>query len=56
MPFEVRELSIRATVDRQNTSTSGTAATNDCSTPAPAESNESQVNELMNMIKNRNER
>ncbi|MEL6811946.1 MAG: DUF5908 family protein [Bacteroidota bacterium] len=56
MPVEIRELSVRASVDRQNTpATQGTAA-NDCSTPSPAESDQSQVNELVQMIKNRNER
>jgi len=55
-PVEIRELSVRANVDRQNSATSHSSSDNDCSAPAPAESDQSQVNELVNMIKNRNER
>lgn len=55
MPLEIKELIIRTSVDRQNSSNA--AASNEtCATPSPQETDEVQANEVLQMIKNRNER
>jgi len=56
MPLEIRELVIRTSVDRQNNGPATSAPNDSCATPSPAESNESQVNEVLQMIKDKNER
>ncbi len=55
MPLEIKELVIRTSVDNQNTS-NATASNENCSTPSSNETDEIQANEVLQMIKNRNER
>ena len=58
MPLEIRELVIRTTVDRQNNSAAPATSSTDenCASPPASESNEVQASEVLEMIKNRNER
>ncbi|SHJ79155.1 DUF5908 family protein [Pseudozobellia thermophila] len=56
MPVEIKELIIRTTVDGQNKKSNTGAAEQSCSDPTPAETGQVQVDEVLKMIKNQNER
>lgn len=56
MPVEIKELIIRTTIDKQNEAPNTGTSGKDCSTPSPTEDNQVQLNEVLNMIKNQNER
>ncbi|WP_176328454.1 DUF5908 family protein [Arenibacter amylolyticus] len=56
MPVEIRELIIRTTVDKQNKKPSTHVSGEDCTTPPSAQTNQVRVDEVLKLIKNKNER
>lgn len=56
MPIEIKELIIRTTIDNQNEPEGNSASSEDCSTPSSSESTQVQLDEILRMIKNKNER
>ncbi|WP_158596964.1 DUF5908 family protein [Aquimarina sp. BL5] len=56
MPVEIKVLIIRTTIDNQNEPEGNNSSSEDCSAPSPSESNQVQLDEVLRMIKNKNER
>ncbi|WP_299222256.1 DUF5908 family protein [uncultured Aquimarina sp.] len=56
MPVEIKELIIRTTIDNQNEPERNSSSSEDCATPSPSESNQIQLDEVLRMMKNKNER
>jgi len=57
MPVEIKELIIRTTIDNQNEPEGRNSVSNeDCSAPSTSEVNQIQLDEVLRMMKNKNER
>ena len=56
MPVEIKELIIRTTVDTQNRPANSGQNSNDCASRGPSENDQVQIDEVLKMMRNKNER